>query len=113
MVEVIKINMEDMVMLMGIKVKVIKMIILMKEVLKKDYKDKMIYLCLRRWSYLVFLRIRILRSLLFLNKRKLLLLRVIGFIDGDLNLIQNLSCISFPMRVRRTSWVFLAVKKNS
>ena len=100
-------------MLMGIKVKVIKMIILMKEVLKKDYKDKMIYLCLRRWSYLVFLRIRILRSLLFLNKRKLLLLRVIGFIDGDLNLIQNLSCISFPMRVRRTSWVFLAVKKNS
>jgi hypothetical protein len=48
MVEVIKINMEDMVMLMGIKVQVIKMIILMKEVLKKDYKDRMIYLCLRR-----------------------------------------------------------------
>ena len=47
---------------------VMRMTILMKKVSKKDCKARMTYSCSRKWSYLVFPRVKTSRSLLFPNK---------------------------------------------
>lgn len=95
-------SMEAMEMLMPMKDQAMRINMLMRKGLRRGFKGKIRFLCLRRFSCLEYRRVRILRSLLFRRRLRLLLLRVIGYIDGGPSSILSLSCMSCLMQIKRT-----------
>jgi hypothetical protein len=68
--ELIKMNMVVMPITMTIKDLEMMKKILMKKVFKEEFKERMIFLFSRKFSFLVSLKQKILKSLLYLNKQK-------------------------------------------
>lgn len=112
MVGEMKTNMEAMPMLTAMRDQAMRIKILTRKVLRRDSKDKMTSSCLRKFSCLGFPKVKILKSLLFPNKPRLLFRRAIRFIDGGLSLILSLSYTNYPMLPKRISWACSAGNKS-
>lgn len=68
--ELIKMNMEVMRITTIIRDKEMMKKILTKKVLKEDYKERMIFLFSKKFSFLVSLKQKRLKSLLYRNRQK-------------------------------------------